>query len=154
MGIMEILLSKIRKENINDKNIKLAKEFLSTCNKDTFQIFKYLQSIYSTYRDEQNNIFFPIFYTVLFHKDFFKSSLKADLIMIAENQEELKLFDDSIDYSKINKEFLQIFNKLLTSKANEKNILYLHLSDFSHQKNNKNVDSIVENFNYQNIYNI
>ena len=74
--------------------------------------------------------------------------------MNAENQEELKLFDDSIDYSKINKEFLQIFNKLLTSKANEKNILYLHLSDFSHQKNNKNVDSIVENFNYQNIYNI
>ncbi len=114
MGIMEILLSKIRKESINDKNIKLAKKFLSTCNKDTFQIFKYLQSIYSTYRDEQNNIFFPIFYTALFHKDFFKSSLKADLIMNAENQEELKLFDDSIDYSKINKEFLQIFDKLLT----------------------------------------
>lgn len=149
-GIIELLISKDRNIScdISSKNITLANSFLNLIDNKKYEIFKYLQSIFSWYFDNPSYILFPLLYTFIFDRLCCKDNLKRDLRLIVDNSlTKLDLFE-SIDYSNIDKEFLIYFNTLLHSKDEMFKKIYEYLCSYSANKKNNNEINIVETISY------
>ena len=101
---------------MQQKNISLVKDFLNLKNQDKFEKFKYLQSIYASYKDDPEMVIFPLIYSISFNNSFIKKNMKQDFKSIIE--EKLKI-ENNIQYDNINKEFLKYFNRLLNEDNNK-----------------------------------
>lgn len=90
--------------------------------------FKYLQSIYSNYKDREDIILFPLFFSIEFTKEK-KPYLKADITAIIEHYKKNYFQDkellESID-SSIMDLFLSEINLLIYKMKNKKEILPIY----------------------------
>lgn len=135
LDIVEFIISKIEGK-IVEPSIDLIKSFLESLEYDTFEIFKYLQSIYSCYENTSIYIIYPLAYSIGFNNPQIKKCLKADFkVIVLDTLQELKV-EDNIEYYNINKNFLKYFNGLLNLKEEkkEKRECYNYLCEF--KKNN------------------
>ena len=150
--IIDVLL-----KNIEDKKID-ASEYMNFCgillnidNIRKFNIFKYLQSIYSYYKDDLRYIIYPIIYTLGFDSKALKLYLKNDLMDVISRYIVESI--DNIYYYNIDEKFIHYFNKLLYYlNYNEKNpkekkdinSLYNYLCDYG--KNPKESNDLDEKY--------
>ena len=149
LDIIGSLISRINdgKYNLVASSVNSIQTLLSIKDYETLEIFRYLQSIYSSYSDNPSNIIFPLVYTIAFNKSFIKKNLKKDFIEIVLFPLTKLNFDDYIDYEQINKKFLKYFNGLLHSKEMKKEC-YKYLCDFSKNYSNNAELEFIESFQY------
>ena len=78
LDIIESLISKIKVQNFELINfyVNLVEAFLEITNSNTFEIFRYLQSIYSSYNNDSNYIIFPLVCSMMFDKSQIKRILR------------------------------------------------------------------------------
>ena len=158
--IIDILLKKIENKNTeNSAYINLVGNLLKLNNNRKYNIFKYLQSIYSYYNNQFKYIIFPIIYTLGFDNETLKLYLKNDLKDVVDKYVNEINYEDNIYYYNIDEEFLRNLNKLLyylnfneknPSKKKDINPLYYYLCDYGSisQKPNAWNEKYPENFNY------
>lgn len=143
-----ILVINNRKHDLFASSINSVKTLLNVMDYETLEIFRYLQSIYSSYGGSPSNIIFPLIYTIAFNKPLIKKNLKSDCIEIASIPLEKMNVNDYIDYETINKEFLKYFNGLLNVNENDKKDCYKYLCDFTKNYSNNKKLEINESFQY------
>ena len=132
--------------NLAQDNIKLAKELLELKDSETFEIFKYFQSIFSNFTDESINIIYPLLYSIMFSKPQFNQYLKRDLMVVVKKPLEKLEVKDKIQYNNINKKFIKYFNALLNLKEEEMKLnCYEYLCEFD--DNSKELE-FSESFSY------
>ena len=152
--IIESLISRInnKKYDLVTSSVTSIKTLLNIIDYETFEIFRYLQSIYSSYNDNSLNIIFPLVYTISFNKPLIRQNLKKDFIEIITQQLMKLKLDDYIDYEQINKKFLKYFNGLLQSKEKKKEC-YEYLCDFTKNYSNNVELEFIECFQYFSVLN-
>lgn len=150
LDIIESMISiiKDRKHDLFASCVNSIKTLLSINDYETLKIFRYLQSIYSSYGGKPSNIIFPLIYTIAFNKPLIKKNLKSDFMEIAILPLEKMNADDYIDYGTINKEFLKYFNGLLNLNEMDKKECYKYLCDFTKNHSNNTQLKIIESFQY------
>ena len=128
LEIIEVLIYKSNNMfcDLGEKYISLIKNFLDTTNKDNFEIFIYLQSIYSGLMMNSDSIFFPLFYTILFDHSIILENLKNDFDTLATPILDQINFPNFIEY-KYSKEFLKYFNMFLYSEEKKIRKIYNYL---------------------------
>ena len=137
LEIIDVLLKIIENKKMDDSDyMNLTCNLLKLDNNRKLNIFKYLQSIYSYYKDDFRYIIYPIIYTLGFDNEALKLYLKNDLMdVIGRYMNE----SSEIYYYNIDEEFLQYLNKLLYylnyNQKNPKEIkdinsLYKYLCDY------------------------
>lgn len=149
LGIIESLIKKSNDQycELKEMFINLTIDFLNIVNRDEFEIFRYLQSIYSTFEDNPEYIFFPLYYSILIKHSINLDNLKHDLQDIISRKIETFQYNDSINYN-INKVFLKYFNMLLISKKENTKEIYDYLCNFGIKKLEFNNIDNNEYFNY------
>ena len=136
LEIIDVLLKIIENKKMDDSDYMNLTCNLLKDNNRKLNIFKYLQSIYSYYKDDFRYIIYPIIYTLGFDNEALKLYLKNDLMdVIGRYMNE----SSEIYYYNIDEEFLQYLNKLLYylnyNQKNPKEIkdinsLYKYLCDY------------------------
>ena len=143
LDLIKSLISIIKDKNFNlaQANINSATALLELNDSETFEIFKYLQSICSNFTNEPSTIIYPIIYTIMFNKPELNKYLKRDFMEIVKIPLEQLGVDDKIQYNNINKKFLKYFNALLNLKEEEMKLeCYKYLCKFNDNENNKELD--------------
>ena len=138
--IIHVLLKKIENKKMEDDvYMNLVGNLQKLDNNRKFIIFKYLQSIYSYYKDDFRYIIYPIIYTLGFDNEALKLYLKNDLMDVISIYINEISCEDNIYFYNIDEEFLRYLNKLLYYlNYNEKNpkekkdinSLYKYLCDY------------------------
>ena len=132
--------------NLSQDNIKLAKAFLELKDSETFEIFKYFQSIFSNFTDESINIIYPLIYSIMFSKPQLNQYLKREFMEIVKKPLEKLGVKDKIEYNNIKKKFLKYFNALLNLEEEEMKLnCYKYLCKFN--DNSKELE-FPESFSY------
>ena len=150
LDLIKSLISIIEDKDFNlaQANINSATALLELNDSETFEIFKYFQSICSNLTNETLNIIYPIIYTIMFNKPQLKKYLKRDFMEIVKVPLEQLGVDDKIQYNNINKKFLKYFNALLNLKEEEMKLeCYKYLCKFNDNEKYKEVD-FSESFSY------
>ena len=129
LNIIKYLISYI--ENNNAKYpVDLIKKFMELKDQETFEIFRYLQSIYSSCNSNPIFITYSLAYSIAFNKPQIKICLKRDFKeIISPILNKFQVFDN-IEYNRINKNFLKYFNRLLISNEKGKEY-YDYLCNFN-----------------------
>ena len=146
LNIIKCIISYI--ENINAKfPVDLVKKFIKLKDQETFEIFRYLQSIYSSFNNNPSFIIYSLVYSIGFNKPQIQICMKRDFKEIISLTLEKLGVIDSIEYNKINKNFLKYFNKLLISNE-KKEECYDYLCNFNKNDSGSNELIFDESFSY------
>ena len=150
LDIIKLIISNIKgnKDEFPQINIiDLVNKFLALTEHKTFKIFKYLQSIYSCYSNNPSFIIYPLAYSIGFNKPQIQKCMKRDFKEIISLPLEKLQVDDYIEYNKINENFLQYFNGLLSLKDKKKEC-YDYLCNFNKNDSSLNKIQFDESFSY------
>ena len=98
--VIESLILRIKGKSIDfqKKEISLIKDFLNVLDYEKFEIFKYLQSNYSYYADDNYLIILSLLNTLTFDNKYIKKQIKGDFKNIMEKKCTL---EDNIAYDNI-----------------------------------------------------
>ena len=121
--ILDILINKTEKKKVEiEAYLNVIIRLLTLNDYEKYNIFKYLQSIFSYYNNNFEYIIFPLVYSIGFNNEFIKDLLKDDLIDLMRGFVDKIDDQDRIYYYNINKEFLLYLNQLIYYiKYNESN---------------------------------
>ena len=150
LDIIKLIISNIKgnKDEFPKINIiDLVNKFLALTEHKTLKIFKYLQSIYSCYSNNPSFIIYPLAYSIGFNKPQIQKCMKRDFKEIISLPLEKLQVDDYIEYNKINENFLQYFNGLLSLKDKKKEC-YDYLCNFNKNDSSLNKIQFDESFSY------
>ena len=99
-----VFLNQMTQSSIDfqNKETSLIKDFSNVLDYEKFEIFKYLQSIYSYYADDNYLIILSLLNTLTFDNKYIKKQIKGDFKNIMEKK---CAIEDNIAYDNINKKF-------------------------------------------------
>ena len=150
-GIINALIRKIRDPNsdISQNNLTLVKSLIDLKDKEKFKIFKYFQSIFSSYQDNPEFIIYPLIYTLTFDNIFMRNAIKRDLKSIIDPYLEKLNMEDLIIYSKLNVNFLKYLNGLKNQQNKAIiNICYNYLCNNEKMITDNKENNFTEKFVY------
>ena len=146
LNIIKCIISYIE-NNKTEFPVDLVKKFINLKDQETFEIFKYLQSIYSNFSNNPSFIIYSLAYSIGFNKPHIQICLKKDFKEIISPIVEKFSEFDNIEYNKINKNFIKCFNGLLSSNEKKKDC-YDYLCNFNKNVSNSKELIFDESFSY------